>query len=190
MTVSSSRHEKIFTNLVEKNMPEFESSAAEKRHLEHEAAKIFMRRYEKETGHEIRHIWHNQPTRPDVSCVLEGERLDLEIAHLYGSEQEAMKILGRSLTEKTRAELRQQACCSDVHQRLLKALNRILTNKAQKHYDSKKVWLIIRNAHPAWTAEPIINLQDKIHVPVGHPFKQIWIVADFSGESGIVQLFP
>ena len=171
-------------------MPEFESSTAEKLHLEHEAAKLFMRRYEKDTGHQIRHIWHNQPIRPDVSCMLEGERLDLEIAHLYGSEQEAMKILGRSLSERTRAELREQACCSDVNQRLLNALNRILTNKAQKHYDSKKVWLIIRNAHPAWTANSILSLQHKIDVPTAHPFEQIWIVADLSAESGIVQLFP
>ena len=171
-------------------MTEYESSSDEKRHLEHEAAKIFMRQYEKNTGHEIRHIWHNQPSRPDISCVLEGERLDLEIAHLYGSEQEAMKILERSLTEKTRAELREQACCSDVNQRLLNALNRILMNKAQKHYDSKQVWLVIRNAHPAWTAEKIMSLQHQIKVPFEHPFEQIWMVADFKGISGIVQLYP
>ena len=171
-------------------MTEFESSSAEKLHLEHEAAKIFMRRYEKDTGHEIRHIWHNLPNRPDISCVLEGERLDLEIAHLYGSEQEAMKILERKLTVKTRAELRQQACCSDVHQRLLKALNRILANKAHKQYDTRKVWLVIRNAHPAWKADSIVNVWDKIDVPNNHPFEQIWMVADFSGESGIVQLYP
>ncbi len=171
-------------------MHEFESSSAEKLHLEHEAAKLFMRSYEKSTGHEIRHIWHNQPIRPDVSCELEGERLDLEIAHLYGSEQEAMKILGRNLTDKTRDELKQQACCSNVHQRLLNALNRILTNKAQKHYDSKKVWLVIRNAHPAWTADSITHLRQQIDVPTHHPFEQIWIVADLKANSGIVQLFP
>lgn len=171
-------------------MTEYESSSSEKRHLEHEAAKLFMRHYEKDTGHIIRHIWHNLPNRPDVSCELEGARLDLEIAHLYGSEQEAMKILGRSLSDKTRAELRQQACCSDVHQRLLNALNRILMNKAQKLYDSKRAWLVIRNAHPAWTAEKIMSLQHQINVPFSHPFEQIWMVADFAGESGIVQIFP
>jgi len=171
-------------------MREYESSSAEKRHLEHEAAKLFMRHYEKNTGHEIRHIWHNEPSRPDVSCILEGARLDLEIAHLYGSEQEAMKILDRCLSEKTRAELQEQACCSDVHQRLLNALNRILMNKAQKHYDSKRVWLVIRNAHPAWTADSITELQHQINVPFDHPFEQIWMVADFEGNSGIVQLHP
>jgi len=171
-------------------MSHFESSSAEKIHLEHEAAKLFMRQYEKRTGHEIRHIWHNQPMRPDVSCVLEGQRLDLEIAHLYGSEQEAMKILKRALTEKTRAELQAQANFSDVDQRLLNALNRILLNKAQKRYKSKQVWLVIRNAHPAWTAKKITALQHRIQVPFEHPFEQIWMVADMQGKSGIVQLFP
>ena len=171
-------------------MFEHESSTSEKLRLEHEAAKSFMRQYEKNTGHEIRHIWHNEPSRPDVSCVLEGERLDLEIAHLYGSEQEAMKILGRSLSDKTRDELREQACCSDVHQRLLNALNRILMNKAQKQYDSKRVWLIIRNAHPAWSADTIMKLQHQINIPFNHPFEQIWMVVDFKGNSGIVQLSP
>lgn len=171
-------------------MTEYESSSAEKRHLEHEAAKLFMRHYEKNTGHQIRHIWHNEPSRPDVSCILEDSRLDLEIAHLYGSEQEAMQILDRSLSEKTREELREQACCSDVHQRLLNALNRILMNKAQKTYNSKRVWLVIRNAHPAWTAENIMLLQHQINIPFEHPFEQVWIVADLKGKSGIVQLFP
>jgi len=171
-------------------MSEYESSSAEKLHLEHEAAKLFMRHYEKETGHEIRHIWHNEPSRPDISCILEGSRLDLEIAHLYGSEQEAMKILDRNLSKKTRDELREQACCTDASQRLLNALNRILMNKAQKHYDSKRVWLVIRNAHPSWSASSIRKLQHQINVPFEHPFEQIWMVADFKGESGIVQLSP
>ena len=53
----------------------------EKIRLEHEAAKLFMRWYETNTGKEIRHLWHKQPSRPDVSCTLEGDALDLEITH-------------------------------------------------------------------------------------------------------------
>lgn len=168
----------------------FLSSTDEKIELEHQAAKLFMRRYEKLTGEEIRHIWHNKPNKPDVSCELEGQRLDIEIAHLYGSEAEAMKILKRNLTEKTREALQEQARCSSVHDRLLSALNRILENKAQKHYKTERVWLVIRNAHPAWTAEEITLLRDNIHVPDGHPFEQIWIVADYQAKSGIVCLHP
>lgn len=166
-------------------------SHSEKIELEHQAAKLFMRWYENTTGQRIRHIWHNQPTKPDVSCRLEGERLDLEIAHLYGSEQEAMILLGRELTEHTAEELRALQRQGDPHVRLLDSLNRILANKAEKTYQSDRVWLVIRNVHPAWTADEIRQLQHCcIDVPANHPFEQIWIVGDFEGNTGIVKLYP
>lgn len=165
-------------------------SEEEKIELEHQAARLFMRWYEHDTGKIIRHIWHNRPAKPDVSCYLEGERLDLEIAHLYGTEQEAMQILGRALSQKTREELRELEHCDDAHTRLLRALNRILSNKSQKHYKTQRVWLVLRNAHPAWGADQINALQHHINVPEQHPFEQIWIVGDMQGESGIVQLYP
>ncbi|MDF2178269.1 hypothetical protein P2G88_08400 [Aliiglaciecola sp. CAU 1673] len=166
------------------------NSQSEKVELEHGAAKQFMRWYERNTGEKIRHIWHNEPRKPDVSCYLMDERLDLEIAHLYGSEKEAMKILGRELDEKTRKELKALEKYTEPHERLLNALNRILANKSVKQYATKRVWLVIRNAHPAWSAEEIQSLQHCIDVPKQHPFEQIWMVGDMQGQSGIVQLFP
>ena len=161
----------------------------EKVNLEHEAARLFMRWYEKEVGVPIRHIWHNQPSKPDVSCYLEGERLDLEIAHLYGSEQEAMQLLGRSLDIHTQQELHALESVSP-HGRLLQALNRILANKGLKRYKSKRVWLVIRNAHPAWSVDAILALRHQIMIPEHHPFEQIWMVGDMDGRSGIVKLYP
>lgn len=165
-------------------------SEHEKIDLEHQAAKLFMRWYERNTGQEIRHIWHNRPIKPDVSCQFEGGRLDLEVAHLYGSEQEAMQILGRELSDVTLAALRALENVADPHARLLKALNRILENKSHKQYKTQRVWLVIRNAHPAWGADEIKALQHHIDVPANHPFEQIWMVGDFEGRSGIVQLYP
>ncbi|XOV81352.1 MAG: hypothetical protein ACFHVJ_07330 [Aestuariibacter sp.] len=149
-----------------------------------------MRWYEKNTGNKIRHIWHNEPRKPDVSCYLDGERLDLEIAHLYGSSEEAMQILNRELTEETQAELEKQSLLSDTQERLLAALNRILANKSLKYYKTSQVWLVIRNANPGWSKEEIIALQDRINIPDDHPFQQIWIVCDMAGSTGIVQLYP
>ncbi|MCW8944627.1 MAG: hypothetical protein OQL27_07615 [Sedimenticola sp.] len=171
-------------------MSSMQSSEHEKIQLEHQAAKLFMRWYEQNTGKKIRHIWHNRPIKPDVSCKFEGDRLDLEVAHLYGSEQEAMQILGRELSDITLEALRDLETVPDPHARLLKALNRILENKSHKHYKTKRVWLVIRNAHPAWGAAEIKALQHHIDVPGSHPFEQIWMVGDFEGKSGIVQLYP
>lgn len=162
---------------------------AEKIELEHEAARLFMRHYERRTGRHMRHIWHNRPSKPDASCLLEGQRLDLEIAHLYGSEKEAMQLLGRNLAPHTRQEL-ENLQKTHAKDRLMCALNRILANKAQKTYQSSRVWLVIRNAHPAWTTLEIQKLEHHIEVPEDHPFEQIWIVGDMQGKSGIFQLFP
>lgn len=166
-----------------------QNSTEEKIALEHQAAKIFMRSYEKQSKKEIRHIWHNQPRKPDVSCKLEGTQLDLEIAHLYGSELEAMAILKRKISKRTRAELKEQAL-ENTDQRLFSALQRILYNKATKRYDSERVWLVIRNAHPDWTAPIIADKANHLEIPDGHPFEQIWIIGDLEGKTGIVRLFP
>lgn len=171
-------------------MSEHRESENEKIVLEHQAAKLFMHWYEHDTGKQIRHLWHNRPNKPDVSCRLEGQRLDLEIAHLYGSEQEAMQLLGRQLTETTRQELQALNQTSEPSKRLLKALNRILFNKSLKRYKTKQVWLVIRNAHPSWNKADITALIHRIDIPANHPFEQIWIVGDWDGKTGIVKLFP
>jgi hypothetical protein len=169
-------------------MEEKRSSEEAKLILEHDAAKLFMRQYEQLTGHEIRHIWHNQPKRPDVSCMLEGEKLDLEIAHLYGSSKEAMDILKQGINRHVQHQLELQEKFSDTHERLINALNAILKNKAGKTYDSNRVWLVIRNAHPAWDREQVLSAMHEITIPSGYQFDQIWLVADFTGKSGIVRL--
>ncbi|MEP3350787.1 MAG: hypothetical protein ABJN96_12665 [Marinomonas sp.] len=164
-------------------------SEEEKIALEHDAAKLFMRCYERNTGKPIRHIWHNDPMRPDVSCLFEGERLDIEIAHLYGSEEEAMEVLGRDLSEKTKqilAQLKEEP----ADERLLKSLNRILENKSSKRYKTERVWLVIRNTHPAWKQEDIKALEHLITMPEPHVFEKVWILGDIEGKSGIVRIYP
>ena len=68
-----------------------------KRQLERDAAKHFLRLYEQEYKTPMRNIWHNEPSRPDISCHLDGKPLDLEIAHLYANANEA-KILTHEIS--------------------------------------------------------------------------------------------
>jgi len=161
----------------------------EKIQLEHDAARLFMRLYEQQYKKPMRHIWHNEPAKPDVSCYLADERLDLEIAHLYGSEVEAMQILGKPLSLQTHQELLalQQVPAED---RLLEALNRLIEQKGHKSYDSKRVWLVIRNANPLWRSQDLQQNRPRLLLPSQHPFEQIWLVGDLFGLSGIVPLFP
>ena len=103
----------------------------------------------KEFGIKMRNIWHNTPSKPDVSCYKGEQRLDIEIAHLYASETEAMAVLGRPLSIQMQRDLADMAQQPSEH-RLQSALERLLKQKATKRYYSKRTWLLIRNASTIW----------------------------------------
>ena len=153
------------------------SSEAEKIRLEHQAAKTFMRRYEASFGLPMRHIWHNTPSKPDVSCYLDGKKLDLEIAHLYGSEAEAKALLGRKLSIKTQQILQHLARTPPTH-RMIEALNHVLQSKAEKSYQSERVWLVIRNLNPHWQTPAFAEHAHLITSIQSYPFEQIWLLSD------------
>ena len=164
------------------------SSQWEKIQLEHQASDLFARLYQQSCGKAVTFITHNEPRKPDVSVSIANQPIDIEIAHLYGSETEAKLILGKSLSEQTCAELQALDVNTSADERLINALNRILHNKAQKFYDSDTVWLVIRNAHPDWNADSVREHQRQIHIPSSHPFAQIWLIGDLQGHSGLVRL--
>lgn len=154
--------------------------------LETQAAELFAQCYQAQFNRPVRFVSNNVPQKPDVTCRVGDQRIDIEIAHLYGSQAEAQQILGKSLDSKTQHELSLLEAEGNTDQRLVNALNRILANKASKHYDSDCVWLVIRNVNPQWQRQDIINNLDRLIIPAGHPFKQVWIIGDFAGTSGLV----
>lgn len=175
-------------------------SEREKRKLEREAARLFMRAYERCFQQEIRHIWHNEPAKPDISCYLNGAPLDLEIAHLYASEQEARIATGYHYHAGNIGGERYQGCEHLWHfladlaemnseEKLAQALTRIISNKAKKQYDSERVWLVIRNASPLWDHEEFVRAQ-KVSLPASHPFEQIWLLTDLAGNQPLLRLTP
>nr|WP_243750688.1 hypothetical protein [Thiomicrorhabdus marina] len=148
-----------------------------------------MHRYERQFAVPMRHIWHNSPRKPDVSCYLDGKQLDLEIAHLYGSEEEAKQVLGRSLSARTKKALQHLQKTPPTH-RLLEALNQVLLSKSKKCYDSKKVWLVIRNLNPHWQTAEFAQHSHLIAQIDHHPFEQIWLLSnhDHGLECNILRL--
>ncbi|WP_105167008.1 hypothetical protein [Pseudoalteromonas sp. T1lg23B] len=153
-------------------------SDLEKLKLEHDAAKLFLRCYEQQYGTPMRHIWHNEPNMPDISCYQGDERLDIEVAHLYGSEKEAMAVLGRPLSLETQRELATMAQ-APTEQRLRFALGRLLNQKAYKRYHSKRTWLLIRNASTLWHHSDFVAVVGHLDYPSNHAFEQIWLLTDF-----------
>ena len=161
-----------------------------KRKIERDAARYFLRWFESLYQIPMRNIWHNEPSKPDISCHLDGEPLDLEIAHLYASASEA-KILTQEIilqTQGTEAavnasdkELELLNYLADLVEmdsklRLETALTRLLTNKAKKTYDSPRVWLVIRNASPLWKSKEFEQCIEGFNMPK-NPFEQIWLLS-------------
>jgi len=173
-----------------------------KRQLERDAAKHFLRLYEQLHKTPMRNIWHNEPSIPDISCHLDGKPLDLEIAHLYASASEA-RILTREIIEQVedadpylKASDKEEELIHylsdlvemDSQQRLVIALGRILSSKAQKQYDSSRVWLVIRNASPLWKADDFKRCIQHFRMPK-NPFEQIWLLPEFDGSQLPIQIF-
>ena len=162
-------------------------SEQEKQQLENEAARLFLRCYEQQYGIHMRHIWHNEPNKPDVSCYKGDQQLDIEVAHLYASETEAMAVLGRPLSIPMQRALADMAQAPS-EQRLRLALERLLEQKATKSYHSARTWLLIRNASTIWHKADFDAQLKMISVPQTHAFEQIWLLCDFyRGE--LVRLF-
>jgi len=163
-----------------------------KRQLEREAAKHFMRLYERSYKMPMRHIWHNEPAKPDISCYLDGKPLDMEVAHLYASSSEAKSIThqldesGDSFGLKWDGNQELFNYLADLSEmnkieRLKTALGRILESKSHKTYESHRVWLIIRNASPLWGFDDFLTVIPHIHL-LKHPFEKIWLLPDFAGQ--------
>lgn len=173
-----------------------------KRKIERDAARYFLRWFESLYQIPMRNIWHNEPSKPDISCHLDGEPLDLEIAHLYASASEA-KILTQEIilqTQGTEAavnandkELELLNYLADLVEmdsklRLETALTRLLTNKAKKTYDSPRVWLVIRNASPLWKSKEFEQCIEGFNMPK-NPFEQIWLLPEFDGSEPPIRIF-
>ncbi len=163
------------------------SGTQEKLELEQQAAELFAAIYPDNQG-ECRFLHHNLPPKPDATLLINNKPQDIEIAHLYGSEEEAQLILGKDLDTATRDALRAQSIHTHTDDRLINALNRILASKAEKHYHSVQPWLVIRNMHPAWNKQAIEQYCHRIDVVYPNPFEKIWLIADRNGKSGLVQL--
>jgi|TARA_B110001454_G_scaffold137289_1_gene127572 hypothetical protein len=173
-----------------------------KRQIERDAARHFLRLYEHIYKTPMRNIWHNEPSKPDISCHLNGKPLDLEIAHLYASSSEA-KILTREIISQVQGsdsiikpsdkELELLHYLSDLvnmdsQQRLTTALTHLLNSKAKKTYDSSRVWLVIRNASPLWKTKDFEQCIKHFNMPK-NPFEQIWLLPEFDGSEPPIKIF-
>lgn len=138
-----------------------------------------------------------KPPEPDALCSFDSQPLHVEVAHVYGTQSDAKKLLGR--TGKSAPTQAQQMLSARVSLdgclgtdgrllRLLTPLNDLLSDKATKKYQTSRVWLLVRSASPLWNRVDFVENQACIAVPTEHPFEKIWLLCGPRASCGLLQL--
>lgn len=161
----------------------------EKKQLEIYAVKYFLEALDNAHNRKLIFLNLADPPDPDVYCLLGDDKIGIEVAHLFGGERDARRLLGRGRPDENTKEQRIAHALVPLNGRVISNLNSILEEKAQKRYGSK-TWLIIRNAHPLWNREDFDRYKSDILIPQNHSFEEIWLLCDRDGSSGILRLFP
>ena len=129
------------------------------------------------------------PPEPDTLCLLNGKELGIEVAHLYGTGQDAERITGA--VQKRRNPLTEEELMANrlkpFRERVLTELNtKILAKKAKQDYRRSPVWLLVRNMFLLCSSQDFEQHMDEIIVPEKHPFQHIWLLGEHDG--GLLQL--
>jgi len=161
--------------------------------LVRDALRHFVAEYNRTQSGHLRFVKRLQPGKPppepDALCFHNGKALGVEVAHLYGTGQDAERLTGavqkrrNPLTE----EERRQVGIKPFRERVLGPLNcEILGKKAKRSYRRSPVWLLVRNCFPLWSTHDFEQHLPEIIVPEGHPFQHIWLLGEANG--GLLQL--
>jgi hypothetical protein len=162
----------------------------EKKQLEFYAVLYFIRDQRKNHHRWLIFKEFSEPPDPDTYCLLNGERVGIEVTHLCGNHHDAKKVLGKMNNGESLEEDAQLAAPSrSPNNRLPHELNRILDYKAKHHY-GEKTWLVIRNTYPLWEKSDFELNRADIIIPCRHAFEEIWLVCDPVGASGTLRLYP
>ena len=128
------------------------------------------------------------PPLPDARCIVNGSPVYVEVTHIYGTDADARRALGRKgRAEPTHAE-RLNSCVIPLRVRLFNPLNEVLRKKATKTYPVLPLWLLIRNALPIWREKHFREYLSDVVVPESHPFQRIWFLCGTRDAFGMIEL--
>jgi hypothetical protein len=151
-----------------------ESHNVEKTLLEDYALKYLIEDYERQTGLKCKVI--SRQEGPDAVIEINGNRIGLEITHLYYDREEAKILLGRS-------DYKQHGL--ERFDTLIYELNELLKKKAMKSYTYNcdyPVSLLIRNGSPIFGLSDFRNSIDHIYIP-DNRYLNIWFLSRDDNDS-------
>lgn len=162
---------------------------SEKYHLETGALNQFVKALDSVFG-EGRFLFKRllNPPEPDALCYFDGQKLHVEVAHIYGTESDVKKLLGRTGKSAPTLEQQKRSAMVPLNMRLITPLNNLLADKAIKKYQTSRVWLLVRSAFPLWSIDDFIENQAQIKIPATHPFEKIWLLCGPQASFGVLQI--
>lgn len=163
--------------------------STEKDGLETGAITQFATAYNSKAGAgELQFIELRSPPEPDGYCLLDGQPLYIEVGHIYGTQSDVKRLLGRTGKSAPSAKQKLLSAMVPLDHRLLVPLNNLLLDKATKTYAATRVWLLIRSAFPLWDCSDYDQHLKDIVVPKNHPFEQIWLLCGQTSAAGAIRL--
>lgn len=140
----------------------------EKKRLEREAVDLFISLYNQTADNRLRLLY--QQEKPDAVLMdVRGNKLGLEITHLFYSEQEARQLFQR--------EHRSIICVESIDT-LIESLNQLVLRKEAKSagYSSDyPLALLIRNLSSSFGWSDFNQTWDKIVTPTA-AFTEVWLL--------------
>ena len=164
---------------------------SEKTELERHAVIEFCKAYNKMFKGNIELVAQCDPPLPDTKCALDGKRIFIEVAHVYGPPSDAKRLLGKTGISYPSAEEQKRARMTPLDTRIGQALVRILKKKYKKKYaisSKESVWLLVRNANRLWGDSDLNIFCSDITIPSRTRFERIWLLCGPNAEDGLIEL--
>ncbi len=139
-----------------------------KKQLEREAVDLFIKLYNQSVSNRLRLLYQRE--KPDAVLMNnKGDKLGLEITHLFYSEQEARQLFQR--------EHRSILCVESI-ETLIESLNQLVLRKEAKSsgYSSDyPLALLIRNLSPSFGWSDFNEAWDQVRTP-SLAFTEVWLL--------------
>ncbi|HYA43244.1 MAG TPA: hypothetical protein VEF34_18220 [Syntrophobacteraceae bacterium] len=162
----------------------------QKHNLEYHAVLSFIAEYNRTRKRHIHFICQCEPPMPDTLCRLGDKQIGVEVAHTYGTGEEAATRLGNLDMKDFPDKVHRGRRIIPISIRALRSLNDILAKKANAKYQFSPTWLLVRNGFFHFSLTDYCKSKGEILVPHGHPFEKIWLLCDERsiGPKGMMRL--
>lgn len=163
----------------------------EKRRLERGAFDAFASHFNERANRDIlSFVEHLSPPHPDLKCRLGAGNIYIEVAHAFGTEVDARKILRHGTkNQPNKREDQRNVIVKNMENRIIEPLNATIYEHCLKDYLGVPCWLLIRIGNFLYDLSEYESYKNRIVIPAHNSFQEIWLLCGPRKESGAVQLW-